>query len=298
MKHGLQTRPGRAARRSRPPRLSAISGHIETCSVSGSIWAEFSKNFQHSQNTDRVETVRSICATAHDHLEMEMVVRAASQDAASRRQRMKRIQQATESLLIELLAEKVEFLSAQDLADDIPVSADRMEGVDGLNTGERIKVVEDMTDHTSSQKLHFAITPDLRDLLTRRPGTSKGHPVFGVADPVDIGALVRGLALMYRRVKAEVSSSATTEVVSKKAPNRIFLESIGDYIDELCAVFSHDDRPRYSDDGAGSVSGWLPDLLRAAEKHAIEHRLEGITDPMLDTVFRNLCNQISGRAPR
>lgn len=280
------SRPKHARKGSRPPRHGTIRKRVEQNVVSTRIWKGFAKDFCHPIDAGREEAVREICATAHSELETELIVRSVEPDTASYLRRVGNVATALNRLLHEMLAEKTELTAAGQSTVD----------VDGLAPGERDATISGMTTGTSLPDLSRRVTPELRHMLAQPLCTSQAHPVYGAADPVDVGALIKHAALALRRSEAELAAGGTLARTSRKSANRIFLETMGLYIDELCEAFLNEPGPRFSDDGSGNVSGWLPDLLTRAEAHAIVEGLAGMKNPMPDSVFRNLCNEISASA--
>lgn len=263
----------------RPPRLRQINEDLIGSLASDKIWRAFARTYVPDRRKRGYKIIFEICSMAHHQAEMAHLGHQFQPDRASSRKRADNVAKLSERLLAALMPE----------VDELVPSGTSTAGVDGLGIGERARIIDAVNENTSERYLRQRCAPDLKDAFSRPDGTAHGHPVFGASDPVNVGALLKQLALLHRRAVAAEANPQTT-YWGNKQPNAVFLEVIGWHLADLEPVLGADSRTRYSTN-RGALTGWLPDFMKAAEAHAIKHGVKGLVSAASNGTIKQACER-------
>jgi len=263
----------------RPPRLSQITEELVRAQTSTDIWGEFARRYVHDRRRRGYKIIFEACSVAHLEVESAQISNEFQADASSFSRRALGVASLSERLLAALMPER----------DELVPAGQSTVGIDGLDIGQRNEIIQAVANTTSELWLRGHCVPDLKDSLSRPDGTAGGHPVFGAADPIDVGRLLKQLALVHRRAKAAGANPGKT-IWGDKQANTIFLDAIGWHTGDLQPILGAGGKTRYATN-QGRPTGWLPEFLRAAEKFAIDHALKGLVSATSDGTIKNVCER-------
>lgn len=261
----------------RPPRLRQINEDLMDTLASNDIWKAFARSYVPDRRKRGYKAIFGACSMAHQQAEMAHVCRQVEPDRTSFRKRANDVAKLSERLLAALMPE----------VDELVPKGTPTAGVDGLAIDQRARIIATIEKGTLELYLRQCCVPDLADAFSRPDGTAQGHPVFGASDPVNVGSLLKQLALLHRRaVAAEANPQAT--YWGEKQPNAVFLGVIGLHVADLQPILGAGGETRYSTN-RGVPAGWLPDFMKAAEAHAIQHGVKGLVSAASNGTIKKAC---------
>lgn len=230
--------------------------------------------------SETLEELRGICVCAHDQSEKRYLGAYFSGDNDFLNVRLTNLKASLEDALKLLLAEKSEMAHQTQLSGK----------VDGLAAGQRAKIISSITPSTDELLLTQHCAPDIKLHYLQNRMKVSGEPHR------DLGHLIKEISLAIDHFTPNPPVGALP--LGKSEPATVFFDTICMYSKDLMQHLGAGYGARYSTN-AGAKTGWLIDLLRAAEDHAIAHGVKGINPIHSRYAMRSLSdtklNQIIAR---